>query len=64
MAIRVEDSGGTRLLRPEQFPVSIGGADADLELPGVKSSEAVAWLGLSDGLPRYGLGRDDESDPP
>jgi len=49
VAIRIDDSAGSRLLQPERFPVSIGGADADLALPGVESSEAVAWLGLSDG---------------
>jgi formylglycine-generating enzyme required for sulfatase activity len=47
--IRIEDSAGSRLLLPERFPLSIGGAEADLVLPGVQSSEAVAWFGLSDG---------------
>lgn len=49
MTIRIEDSAGSRLLSPEGFPLSIGGVDADLALPGVQSGEAVAWLGLSDG---------------
>jgi formylglycine-generating enzyme required for sulfatase activity len=49
VTIRIEDSAGSRLVLPERLPLSIGGVDADLALPGVQPSEAVAWLGLSDG---------------
>lgn len=53
----VEDARGTRRLTQEDFPLALGGPEAEIELPGLVESpggdapaaEPFAWLGLSEG---------------
>jgi len=51
----VEDARGSRRLDAEDFPLALGGPEADLQLPVDRDpadhtlAEPVAWLGLSDG---------------
>lgn len=52
----VEDARGTRRLTEDDFPLALGGSEAEIVLPGLAESpgpalldEALAWLGLSEG---------------
>jgi formylglycine-generating enzyme required for sulfatase activity len=47
--ITVEDARGSRGVDPGDFPLSIGGPDADIRLHGVPGLEPVGWLGIADG---------------
>lgn len=53
LSVLLEDVRGRRPVAEEDFPLAVGGRDADLELPGTPdgsgSDAPVAWLGLSDG---------------
>ena len=48
-SFRVEDPRGARDVGESDFPLSVGGSEADIQLPGVDGSEPVAWIGLTDG---------------
>lgn len=47
-SITLEDQRGRRSVSPADFPLSLGGADADIHLPGVVAGEPAAWLGMSE----------------
>ncbi|MFQ5669077.1 MAG: PEGA domain-containing protein [Acidobacteriota bacterium] len=47
--LTIEGPDGIRQPREEEFPLSMGGPDAAIQLPGIDDSEALAWLGLSEG---------------
>jgi formylglycine-generating enzyme required for sulfatase activity len=48
-SVRIEDARGTRQLAPGEFPVSVGGPQAAISLPGLTGEHTVAWIGISDG---------------
>lgn len=48
-SVRIEDARGARQLAPGEFPVSVGGPQADISLPGVAGGHTVARIGMSDG---------------
>ena len=45
----IEDARGQRRLASEDFPLAIGGPDADVRLNGFDGEEPLAYLGLSEG---------------
>ena len=45
----VEDGARTRRFEEADFPLSIGGAGADIEVPGLSGGEPAAFLALDDG---------------
>jgi formylglycine-generating enzyme required for sulfatase activity len=47
--IYVEDGRGMRRIDVQGFPLSIGGTDADIQLPDHPTPEPVAYIGLTDG---------------
>ncbi len=47
--IYIEDVRGSRVVAAGAFPLTLGGPDADVELPGVHAPEPVGYLGLSEG---------------
>jgi formylglycine-generating enzyme required for sulfatase activity len=47
--IAIEDSRGVRNVDPGEFPLSIGGPDADIRLHGVPGLEPVGWFGIAEG---------------
>lgn len=49
LPLNIEDGRGKRSLDGGRFPLALGGADADIELPGVVGDEPVAWLGSEGG---------------
>ncbi len=48
LLLKLEDAGGVRTVEPEELPLALGGLSAGLELPGVTTQEAVAWIDVSD----------------
>ena len=47
--IYVEDGRGTRRVDVPDFPLSLGGSEADVQLPDFPTPEPVAYIGLTDG---------------
>ncbi len=47
-SISIVESHGTRTIAASEFPISLGGPEATVELEGVGCSGTVAWLGLSE----------------
>ncbi len=47
-AVYIEDERGSRRVEVGDFPLSVGGPDADIQLPGIQATEAVAHIGLLD----------------
>jgi len=47
--IYIEDGDEPRRLRDTEFPLALGGVDADIPMPGDGSAEPVAFLGMADG---------------
>ncbi len=48
-SITIEDHRGSRRVDAASFPLSVGGAAADIPLPGLQAGEAAAWIGISEG---------------
>jgi formylglycine-generating enzyme required for sulfatase activity len=47
--IDLVDGRGRRTLEPADFPLAVGGANADVPVPGLAGSVPAAWLALADG---------------
>jgi hypothetical protein len=47
--IYIEDGGETRRLQDDDFPLALGGIDADVPLPGAESEQPAAFLGFDEG---------------
>jgi formylglycine-generating enzyme required for sulfatase activity len=47
-AVYIEDERGTRRVEVGDFPLSVGGPEADIQLPETHATEAVAHIGRSD----------------
>jgi formylglycine-generating enzyme required for sulfatase activity len=47
-SISVEDRESRRRVSADDFPLSLGGTDADIRLPGIEAGDPIAWLGISD----------------
>ncbi len=47
-SITIDDPEGRRTVSPDDLPLSLGGPDAGIRLPGVAAGEPAAWLGISE----------------
>ena len=45
----VDEGGRTRRFEPADFPLALGGAEADIVVPGLEGEEPAAFLALDDG---------------
>jgi formylglycine-generating enzyme required for sulfatase activity len=47
-SVYIEKDSGSRRVETTDFPLTLGGADADIPLPGIPSAEPVALIGAAD----------------
>ena len=47
-SIIIDDRQGRRTVSPGDLPLSLGGSDADIRIPGVAVGEPAAWIGISE----------------